>query len=316
MRSKSRKNSKIKLSVAYAYAICKYGYPPAFADLDKALAELAAAGFRHTELEGLGRAWNVHFVKHRARYQRMLADLNLNIHNYCIVDPALVSPDRATRRRAYELYDMGCENAAAFGSITVHIATYAPPLKRQRIPYELGKKYNFNLDYRVRVPRGFSWQRVWDVLVESCRRAAETADRYGLDVLVEPRVGETIANTESMLMLIRDVGHRRLKANFDFAHLAAQKETLALSWVKLASRVGGIHIADNNGCDVEHRQIGQGTIDWEMMLRLIADSGYNRYMGLDLFVPPKNALRAFAEAAKRLKTMIRDYGLSDRFELE
>ena len=312
----SKAHPKIRLSVAYAYAICKYGYPPSFKDMDLALVELSKLGFRYTEFEGLGRDWNMRFLKQRKRYQKMLSDLGIHVHNYCIVDPKLVSSNRAERTKAYELYDLGCENAAAFGCLTVHIATYGPPLIYERVPYKLGEAYNFNLDYRARIPAGFSWQKDWDVLVESCQRVARAADKHGLDVLVEPRVGERICNTESMLNLIRDVNHPRLKANFDFAHLVAQKENLSLSWERLRPHVGGIHIADNNTRDVEHLQLGKGVIDWEQILRQVCDSGYDRYIGLDLFVKPTQAAKAFTDGRKRLADMIRQFKLDDHFDAE
>ena len=306
---------KIRISCAYAFPICKYGYPPSFTNLEKALREIAGMGYQHCELEGLGAAHNRHFTTRRKHYLQLAADLGLHFHNYCIVDPALVSPNKRIRQQAYGLYDRGCENAAAFGAETVHIATYTPPLRFRKIPYQLKEKYSFNLDYRASVPRGFDWKSSWSVLVESCRRAAEAADRHGLDVLVEPRVGEMVAGTDAMLLLLRDVAHPRLKANFDFAHLMAQKEILALSWKKLEPHIGGIHVADNDTASVEHLPIGKGKVDWRTMLELIASSRYDRYLGVDLFVPPNRAVPAFRDAKRQLEEMAGKFGLSRRIEV-
>lgn len=304
--------NKIRLSCAYAFPICKYGYPPSFPDLEKALREIAAMGYRHCELEGLGPAHNRHFTARRKFYQQLGADLGLHFHNYCIVDPTLVSPTKARRRKAYELYDRGCENAAVLGAETIHIASYTPPVRFRKIPYKLKETYSFDLDYRATIPRGFDWEASWSILVESCRRAAETADRFGLDVLVEPRVGEMVAGTDAMLLLLRDVNHPRLKANFDFAHLMAQKEILALSWKKLEPHIGGVHVADNDTASVDHLPIGKGKVDWETMLKLIASGAYNRYLGVDLFVPPARAIPAFREARILLEDMVRKFGLGRR----
>jgi sugar phosphate isomerase/epimerase len=305
----------IKLGVAYAFQIAKYGYPPSFEDLDRGLVDLSRLGFRYTELEGLGKGWNQHFERHRRRYRTMLNDLGIHVYNYCIVDPALVSLDRTKRKKAYELYEQGCENAAAFGAESIHLASYAPPLKFSRRPYKLGEEYNFKLDYRPTIPAGFDWKACWGAVVESCRRACETAAKYRLNVLMEPRVGEVICNSESMLMLLKEVDHPRLKANFDFAHFVAQKEILPLSWAKLAKHVGGIHVADNNTKDVEHRQIGQGTIDFDTILRLIGQSDYQGYMGLDLFVSKRNVDQAFVEGRRLFADRVRASGLKNRFEI-
>lgn len=299
--------------MAYAFQIAKYGYPPSFEDLDRGLQDLSRLGFRYTELEGLGKGWNRHFARHRKRYCTLLKDLGIHVYNYCIVDPALVSLDKAKRKKAYELYEQGCENAAAFGAESIHLASYAPPLKFARRPYKLGEEYNFKLDYRPTLPKGFDWKACWGAVVESCRKACETAAKYRMNVLMEPRVGEMICNSESMLMLLKEVDHPRLKANFDFAHFMAQKEILPLSWAKLEKHVGGIHIADNNAMDVEHRQIGRGTIDFDTMLRLIGRSDYQGYIGLDLFVSKRNVDRAFVEARRLFADRVRQAGMTERF---
>lgn len=305
----------IRLGVAYAFQIAKYGYPPSFEDLDRGLKDLSRLGFRYTELEGLGKGWNRHFARHRNRYCTLLGDLGIHVYNYCIVDPALTSLDKTKRKKAYDLYEQGCENAAAFGAESVHLASYAPPLKFARRPYKLGEEYNFNLDYRPTLPKGFDWKACWGAVVESCRKACETAEKYKLNVLMEPRVGEVICNSESMLMLLKDVNHVRLKANFDFAHFVAQKEILPLSWAKLEKHVGGIHVADNNSKDVEHRQIGQGTIDFVTILHLIGQSDYQGYMGLDFFVSKPNVDRAFVEGRRLLADRVKEAKMDHRFAI-
>lgn len=307
--------NKIKIGCAYAYIIRKYGYPPPLKLLPQALKEISAMGFRYTELEGLGREWNEHLSKNHGEYQKLLDDLDLKIYNYCIVDPILVSSNRSERQAAYDLYVLGCETAKAYGADSVHIATYTPPLNFQELPYELHKEYQFDIDFRARVPNGFCWQQVWDTLVESCRAVCEVAKPLGMDVLVEPRVGETIANSESMLMLINDVGYPNLKANFDFAHLSAQREILALSWKKLERFVGGIHVADNDIRTIEHLPIASGVIDWEHMLRLIAASNYRGYMGIDVFGREGLDGQSTAESRQKLIELIGTLGLSDNFEI-
>jgi len=309
------RNNRIRLGVAYAYQIAKYGYPPSFTDLDQGLKELAHLGFRYTELEGLGKSWNDHFVRHRKRYVTMLGDLGLHVYNYCVVDPMLSNPDPHKRKKACGLYERGCENAAAFGAESIHLASYAPPLRFTRRPYKLGEQYNFKLDYRPTIPSHFDWNHCWSAVVESCCKACETADRFGLDVLMEPRVGEIICNSDSMLMLLKDVDHPRLKANFDFAHFTAQKEILPLSWIKLHPHIGGIHLADNNGKDVEHRPPGRGIVDFDTLLPMIAQSGYTGYIGLDIFVSRRNVDRAYVDAARRLKQWIVQCGIQKRFDI-
>src|SRR6185503_12687053 len=136
------------------------------------------------------------------------------------------------------------KTAAYFGARTVHIATFVPPVKFIGPAPYVGQM-KFGETYKVKLPKDFSWEKQWNVLVESVQRCADIAGQNDLTLIIEPRVGEMICSTDSMLRLMDHVSRDNFKANFDCAHLKAQKEILPLSARKLEGRIAGLHLADN-----------------------------------------------------------------------
>ncbi len=275
----------MRISLTYLYTIFRYGYPPALADDFKVLPEIRRLGFRFVEMEGLGKRKLIALYRQRERFRSAVEDHGLHVHNFCIVDPDMVSLDPARRKAAYERFKFGTEIAEVLGAETLHLASSAPPVRYLTDrPYELGTEegYKFAGVQRIRIPNGFDWDAVWDALVESCRFAADVAARTGRIVLMEPRVGETICSVDSLLRLIEHVGRPNFKANLDTGHFSAQRENVALAVAKLRGKFANVHLSDNNPRNSEHVPLGDGVIDWREFFRVLRDTGYDGYLGLDL----------------------------------
>jgi sugar phosphate isomerase/epimerase len=116
---------------------------------------------------------------------------------------------------------------------------------------------------RVIVDPQFSWQREWDALVDGISHCNEMAKRNGLKLCLEPRVGESVSNTDALLRLFDTIPDRNFGAVLDTGHQNAQKEILPLSVEKLGDRIFYVHVSDNDGRTNHHLPLGQGTIDWE-----------------------------------------------------
>ena len=275
----------MKIGITYLYTIFRYGYPHSVEDAFRSLRDIRKLGFRFLEIEGLG-------VKHlrdlygkRQRLLEVVGEAGIHVHNFCVVDPDLVSLDAARRNRALERFGMGAEIAALLGTETLHLASYTPPVRYlSDRPYQLAAKggYRFPGQTRVRLPRGFEWNDVWNALVESCRACADIAARDNRVVIMEPRVGEVICSVDSLLRLIEHVDRPNFKANFDTGHFSAQRENVVLALAKLRGHFANIHIADNIPVNTEHLPVGEGVIDWEEFFRVLRDMRYDGYLGLDL----------------------------------
>lgn len=207
---------------------------------------------------------------------------------------------------------MGAEIATRLGAETLHLASYAPPVRfLNHKPYQLGKGgYCFPNGTSIRIPRDFQWECVWSALVRCCRFCSDVAADVGKTVIMEPRVGEVICSVDSLLRLIEHVQRPNFKANFDTAHFSAQRENVVLALAKLRGHFANIHIADNDPVNTDHLPIGDGTIDWVEFFRVLKEMGYDGYLGLDLGMSRtlrrgyRRSLERIREIASRLKLSI------------
>ncbi len=300
----------MKISITYLYPIFKYGYPHSVDDALRALPEIRRLGFRYLEMEGLGPENMSTIYRRQKELLSALSDNGLHVHNFCVVDPNLVSLDPGVRRCALEGFRLGAELAAALGSETLHLASYAPPVEHARRPYQLSSDhgYEFVDVTQVRLPKGFRWSEVWDALVDSCRECADIAREHGKTVLIEPRVGEVVCSVDSLLRLLEHAQRPNLKANFDTAHFSAQRENVVLALAKLEGQFANIHAADNHPRNADHLPIGDGSIDWREFLATLGRIGYDGYLGLDLGLD-EHLVDGYRRSIERLQEIAADLKL-------
>jgi len=295
----------MKIGIAYLYTIFRYGYPHSIEDALKSIPEIRRLGFQFLEMEGLGAPLLRALYERRELVAKIAADSGVHIHNFCVVDPDLVSIDDGMQARALDSFKMGAEIAAVLGCETLHVASYAPPVEYlDAKPYQLGAKggYAFSNGARMRIPEGFDWNRVWAALVRSCRACADIAATYGKTLIIEPRVGEVICSVDSLLRLIEQVDRPNFKANFDTGHFCAQRENVALALLKLRGRFANIHLSDNNPIDTRHLPIGEGVIDWPEFFRVLKLIGYDGYLGLD-FGMTESLVDDYRASVERIQTI-------------
>jgi sugar phosphate isomerase/epimerase len=301
----------MRIGITYLYTIFRYGYPHGVEDALQSIPEVRRLGFRFLEMEGLGPVLLRELYDRRDRLVKVAADSGVHVHNFCVVDPELVSPDRSLRQSALVRFRKGAEIAALLGCETLHLASYAPPVEYQTTrPYALNAEqgYKFANGGRLRIPDGFDWGAVWGALVASCQACADVAAGYGKIVLMEPRVGEVIGSVDSLLRLIADVGRDNFKANFDTGHFSAQRENVALALMKLRGRFANIHISDNDPVNTEHLPIGAGLIDWREFFRVLGVLGYDGYLGLD-FGMTETLVEDYRLSVERIQSIASELGL-------
>ncbi len=298
----------VKISLTYLYVILRSGYPHTVSDAIKALPGIRKLGFRYLEMEGLGAAHIAAMDKARRAVREALDGNGLAVHNFCVVDPDLVSLDATRRRKALDRFKLGADVGVYLGAETLHLASYAAPVRYIGAkPYALGlgKGYRFADHTRVVIPPGFRWEKVWSTLVESCQACADAAAQYRRTVLMEPRVGEVVCSVDSMLRLIEHVDRPNFKANFDTGHFSAQRENVPLALEKLRGKFANIHISDNDPVNSEHIAVGDGVIDWKEFFRVLKTMNYEGYLGLDLGRSPK-LTEGYRKSVERIRSIAAD----------
>jgi sugar phosphate isomerase/epimerase len=271
----------MKISCCWLFAISKYGYPPSLPDTYRALEEMAALGFKGVELEGVGED-NLRAVSGaRQELKTRCDELGLTIVNFCPVLPDLVHPEKARRIHALDLFKLGVETASFFGCEMVQTISSTPPLTFVGdTPYKDALAYDQR--YQVVVDPAFRWDVLWGWLTDSMGACADEADRSGLKLCLEPRVGEIVSNTDALLRLMEAVDSDNFGAVLDTGHLHAQKEILPLSVEKLGSRIQYVHASDNDGQTNQHLAPGKGTVDWDGVFAALKKHAFSGYVAVDV----------------------------------
>jgi sugar phosphate isomerase/epimerase len=276
----------MKISCCWLFAIAKYGYPPSLPDTHRALEEMEALGFKNVELEGVGEENLRAVYEARKELKKRCEDLGLTVVNFCPVLPDLVHPEKARRVHALDLFKLGVETAGSLGCEMVQTISATPPLTFVgETPYKDALAYGQR--YQVKVDPAFRWDDVWGWLTDSMGACADEADRAGLTLCLEPRVGEIISNTDALLRLMEAVDSDNFGAVLDTGHLHAQKEILPLSVEKLGSRIRYVHASDNDGQTNQHLAPGTGTVDWEGVFLALKKHAFAGYVAVDVGNVPK-----------------------------
>ncbi|MDK6028824.1 sugar phosphate isomerase/epimerase [Ignisphaera sp. 4213-co] len=299
-----------RVNLAWLYAITKYGYPPSIGDMYKAVDDAARLGFKAIELEVFGEKNLVEVEEHKKVLRDYIESKGLKVVNVAAIFPELLSADERTRERGLEYFRRTAKLATYFNALMTQTDTFTPPIEFiERKPYST--TIAFGERYRVRIPANFSWRSFWKMLVDVMKRCALIAKDHGLLLAVEPRVGETVSNSDAMLRLLDEVNEDNFGAVLDTGHLHAAKELIPLSIEKLGNKIIYVHISDNDGRDNYHWAPGKGTIDWDSVFEGLKKYGYSGYIAIDVGGPDiKDRLDDEVLIAKKfVEEMGRKHGL-------
>lgn len=270
-----------RVNLAWLYAITKYGYPPSLKDIFKVFDDAIRLGFNAIEIEAVGEANLRELEENRTMLKEYLEEKGLRIVNVAAIFREIIDPNESIRSRGIEMFRRAAELAVFFESPLIQIDTFTPPIEFiGRKPYETA--IVFGERYHIRIPEDFSWKKFWTILVSSIKRCSQIARDYGLKLAIEPRIGETISNSDAMLKLIEDVAEENLGAVLDTGHLHAAKELIPLSIEKLSDKIIYVHISDNDGRDNYHWAPGKGTIDWDSVFIGLKRHRYSGYIAIDV----------------------------------
>ncbi len=276
----------MKIVCCWMYAIDKYGFPPSIKHMLQAIQEVGELGFDYIELEGVGFNNLQTVIDHRTQIKQSLQTAKVELANFAIVLPEMISSDPRVAKRAMELFEQGAKTAVYLGTPRIWIDSYFPPVDL-KTGATMTEEISFGQVYRIHIPEGFRWPEFWERYVATIKQANHIAKINHLEFLIEPRVGEVTSNTDALLRLMDAVDDDNLGVIFDTAHLHAQKEHLPLSVEKLGKRIRYVHVADNDGRTNNHLLPGEGNIDWEEVFLALKRQGFDGFYATDIEKMPQ-----------------------------
>ncbi len=146
---------------------------------------------------------------------------------------------------------------------------------------------------------GVTQARMHENIIAGLRRAAPVVEKHGITLILEPmniRVdhkGHCLYGSEPTVRIIKAVGSRFVKINWDLYHMQISEGDLCGHLRDGFAAVGYVQLADHPG----RNEPGTGEVHYPRVLRELHRLGYRGYVGLEL-VPAKTEVEA-ARAVNR-----------------
>jgi D-psicose/D-tagatose/L-ribulose 3-epimerase len=137
-----------------------------------------------------------------------------------------------------------------------------------------------------RRPAEADYRRAAGVLKE----AAQHAQARGVTIGIEPinRYETFLVNTTEQALRLRElIDEPNVGVHLDAYHMNVEEDDFYAPTLAAAPHLVHFHMSES------HRGIpGRGTVDWESIMRALADGGYSGLVGLESFVDIAEAMRA------------------------
>ncbi|NLP11925.1 TIM barrel protein [bacterium] len=124
-----------------------------------------------------------------------------------------------------------------------------------------------------------------DHLLETVSRLLILADRYQVDLLIEPLNDledhpHYLLNSSRMSFnIVRQLHHPRLRVLYDIYHMSVMGENVCKDIEENLDAIGYFHLADLPG----RTEPGIGQIPYEKIIRLLKSVGYNGTLGCEFY---------------------------------
>jgi len=190
---------------------------------------------------------------------------------------ALDSPDAGSARKALAHTEQALAHGAALGATAAYV-----------------------------VPGPDGGREALDRYAASLAYAADRAQIHGLKLCIEHFPGRALPTVAATLDFLKEVGHPNLYLLFDIGHAQMSGEDAGAAIVSGGSRLGYVHLDDNDGAGDLHLALTDGALTEAGLRRsfeALAEAGYDGAVSLELspkLPDPLGALKRSREIVGRL----------------
>lgn len=186
-----------------------------------------------------------------------------------------------------------------------------PEYRRERVDYtrealELADAFDadsISIQPGGPVPEGKSREWGMETFAESLREVVPTAERLGVDVLVEPEPDLLIETSDQFLSFLDRIDSDAVACNFDAGHLFCVGEDPAEAVERLSEHTPHYHVEDiPEDRSHEHTQLGDGAMDIDGFLEAVENSGYEGFVTVELYPYQETATETARDAYAYLES--------------
>ncbi len=130
----------------------------------------------------------------------------------------------------------------------------------------------------------------WRWAIESVCNLTEMAKENGITLVIEPinRYESCIVNnSDDLLNFVMEVNHPNVKGLLDTYHMNIEESNVKKAFLKLKDWIEVVHFADSN-----RQGLGRGQIDFEKIVSIMKEIGFNKTVVLECTAPGPNPFNA------------------------
>ena len=145
------------------------------------------------------------------------------------------------------------------------------------------------------------YHKLYDIFQEKLLYMVKTAEDRGFRCALEIMPGSIIDGTEGFLRLTEKKGFENIGVNLDTGHFNASRENMSLLIGKLADRITGTHICDNDGITNNSNAPGNGNVPWKQIINSLKKSGFEGPWDLEIICKPEEVRKVYTYGRDYLK---------------
>jgi len=150
-----------------------------------------------------------------------------------------------------------------------------------------------------------TYSRLWNRLSQKLLNLAAIAEDSGRLLALELVPGSLMGSTEGFLRFCHETQNTTIGYNFDTGHAWSSKENIIAIPAKLAGRIYGTHLKDNDGNENRALPPGEGTIPWKAVLDGLVLNGYTGSYDLEIACAnPDEVTQAYEKGKSYLEDIL------------
>ena len=140
-----------------------------------------------------------------------------------------------------------------------------------------------SLKQSYRLPADYCFQKDWDLLIDSYKKALAIAKKYGLRMSIECFPHSMISTPHAMLKVLEDVGDDDFGIQLDTNHLIDQHiDPEWTIYVLGGKRIFNVHCKDNDSISRGNIPAGCGICDYTAVIQALKNVGYQGNLAVEL----------------------------------
>ncbi len=151
------------------------------------------------------------------------------------------------------------------------------------------------------------YEKVLDQLSHSLENLLDKGKQQHVFIALELQPGAIIQGVSGflqMLALLKE--HPFLTYNFDTGHAHSTKDIVELIPLRLGSRISGTHLCDNDQKENLSLTPGEGTIEWERLIRALKNNHYKGSYDLEIMCNMNDVAEKYTRGLSYIRKLVSD----------